>query len=53
MFFSPNVSSEQRVDFCEILGFNSTPKLGSYLGFPLRHVGASNQDLNFILDRVN
>ncbi|KAK9988334.1 hypothetical protein SO802_028573 [Lithocarpus litseifolius] len=53
VFFSPNVNREQRADFCETLGFNSTPKLGSYLGFPLRHAGASNQDLNFILDRVN
>ncbi|KAK9997319.1 hypothetical protein SO802_022005 [Lithocarpus litseifolius] len=35
VFFFPNVNREQRADFCEILGFNSTPKLGSYLGFLL------------------
>lgn len=42
VYFPPNIDREQRIGFCEILGFHSTPKLGSYLGFPLRHVGASN-----------
>ena len=53
VYFSPNIEEVQRAEFCEILGFHSTPKLGAYLGFPLRHAGALNQDLNFILDRVN
>ena len=53
VYFSPNIDGDQRTEFCETLGFHSTPKLGAYLGFPLRHAGASNQDLNFVLDRVN
>ena len=31
---------------------SQTPNLGKYLGFPLKHRGGNNQDLNFILDRV-
>ncbi|KAK9988211.1 hypothetical protein SO802_028450 [Lithocarpus litseifolius] len=42
VFFSPNVNSDQREEFCDILGFQSTSNLKSYLGFPLRHAGASN-----------
>ena len=26
--------------------------LGKYLGFPIKHKGGSNQDFNFVLDRV-
>ena len=52
VFFSPNVDQGKRETFSNILGFRSTPNLGSYLGFPLRHVGSSNQDLNFVLSRV-
>ena len=52
VFFSPNVDQEQRETLSNILGFRSTPNLGSYLGFPLRHAGSSNQDLNFVLSRV-
>ena len=36
----------------DILGFQSTPKLGKYLGFPIKHSGAPNQDFNFVLERV-
>jgi len=36
----------------DILGFASTPLLGKYLGFPLKHTGRSAQAYNFILDRV-
>ena len=50
--FSPNVDHEQRDFLSNILGFRSTSNLGSYLGFPLRHAGSSNQDLNFVLSRV-
>lgn len=53
VFFSPNVDRDHRDALCEILGFHSTPNLGTYLGFPMRHAGSSNQDLNFVLDRVN
>ena len=40
VFFSPNVSTNTRVDLCEILEFRSTSTLGKYLGFSyksLRH----------------
>ena len=50
--FSPYVDQGKRETFSNILGFRSTPNLGSYLGFPLRHAGSSNQDLNFVLSRV-
>ena len=52
VFFSPNVDHEQRDFLSNILGFRSTSNLGSYLGFPLRNAGSSNQDLNFVLSRV-
>ena len=34
VFFSPNVSANGRIDLCNILGFQTTPSLGKYLGFP-------------------
>ena len=52
VFFSPNVDRDSRESFCDILGFHSTPSLGKYLGFPIRHTGFSSQDFNYILDRV-
>ena len=45
VFFSPNVDQGKRETFSNILGFRSTPNLGWFLGFPLRHAGSSNQDL--------
>ena len=36
----------------DILGFQSTSNLGKYLGIPIKHRGGSNQDFNFVLDRV-
>lgn len=50
VYFSPNIERDQKAEFYEILGFHSTPKLGAYLGFPLRHAESLNQDLNFVLD---
>ena len=52
VYFSPNVDIDSMESFCDILGFKSTPNLGKYLGFPIKHRGASNKDLNFVLDRV-
>ncbi|KAK7840534.1 hypothetical protein CFP56_016604, partial [Quercus suber] len=43
---------DTRESLCDILGFHSSPNLGRYLGFPIKHCGASNQDLNFISERV-
>ena len=52
VFFSPNVDQSDREALSDILGFQSTPNLGKYLGFPIKHHGASNQDFNFVLDKV-
>ena len=52
VYFSPNVDVDIRESLCDILGFHSTHNLGKYLGFPIKHRGANNQDLNFILERV-
>ena len=53
VFFSPNINEDLRTEYCEVLGFQPTNNLGSYLGFPIRHAGSSNQDLNFVLDKVS
>ena len=51
VFFSFNVSTETKVDLCEILEFRSTPTLGKYLGFPIKHSSMS-QDFGFIVERI-
>ena len=52
VYFSPNVDRDTRESLCDMLGFASTPFLGKYLGFPLKHPSSSSQEYNFILDRV-
>ena len=52
VFFSPNVDNDTRESLYDILGFQSTPSLGKYLGIPIKHQGASSQDFNFVLDWV-
>lgn len=52
VFFSPNVPGDTRSSLADILGFHSTPNLGKYLGFPLKHVRSSSQDYNFIIEKV-
>ena len=52
VFFSPNVDQSDSEALSDILGFQSTTNLGKYLGFPIHHRGASNQDFNFVLDKV-
>ena len=52
VYFSPNVDLESREDMCSILEFRSTSSIGKYLGIPIKHQGQSNQDFNFILDRM-
>ena len=51
VFFSPNVDQNTRIELGEVLGFKSTPSLGKYLGFPIKHKG-SPQDFVFILDHI-
>ena len=52
VYFSHNVDRDTRESLCDILGFASMPSLGKYLGFPIKHSGATTQEFNFILDRV-
>ena len=52
VYFFPNVDRDSREDFCAILGFQSTPNLGIYLGIPIKNPGSSSQDFNFVLERV-
>ena len=51
VYFSPNVDPEKRIELGEILGFRSTPTLGKYLGFPIKHSGTP-QNFGHILDRI-
>ena len=51
VYFSPNVSAEERAKMCDILGFHSTPSLGKYLGIPIKH-SARTQDFGYIIERV-
>ena len=52
IYFSPNVDIDQRDALADILGFQTTPNLGKYQGFPLKHSRSSNYDFDFVLDRV-
>ena len=52
VYFSPNIRLEERDEMCEVLGMSSTPNLGKYLGFPLKHPGSSSHDFDFVLERV-
>ena len=42
VYFSPNVDRDSKEDFCAILGFQSTPNLGKYLGIPIKNPGSSS-----------
>ena len=46
------MESDQRDIMANLLGFSSTPNLGKYLGFPLKHPGTSRHDYNSVLDKV-
>ena len=51
VFFSPNIAPNLRSEFADTLGFRSTPSLGKYLGFLIKHIGI-NQDFSFIIERI-
>ena len=51
VFFSPNLDHSCREELCNILKFCSTPSLGKYLGFPLKHT-SSPQDFGAVIERV-
>ena len=52
IYFSPNVSPDLKEKVCESLGMLETNISGKYLGFPLRHRGASRRQFNFVAKRV-
>ena len=52
VYFSLNISPESREEMCGVLGIHSTPNLGKYLGFPIKHSGSSSQDFNLVVERV-
>ena len=52
VYFSPNVDRDTRDSLCNILGFQSTPNIGKYLGIPIKHPGPLANDFNFVLDQV-
>ena len=52
VFFSSNVDRDKRELFSDILRFRSIPSMGKYPRIPIKHAGHSNQDFNFVLDRV-
>lgn len=41
VFFSPNLPHYERERLCDTLGFRSTPNLGKYLGFPIKHTSVT------------
>lgn len=51
VYFSPNIRHEQCEEMCDVLGMRSTPNLGKYLGFPLKHLGLTSHDFNFVIER--
>lgn len=51
MYFSPNIATKKK-ELCTILEFQSTPNLRKYLGFPIKLPGATSQDFNFVIERV-
>jgi len=52
VYFLLNVDLESREEMCSVLGFRSTSYVGKYLGIPIKHPRQSNQDFNFILDKM-
>lgn len=52
VYFSPNVPANLKEKVCENMGIQDTSNLGKYLGFPLRHKGASRGQFNFVVERV-
>lgn len=49
VFFSPNIPCDSQLKISDLLGFRSTPSLGKYLGFPIKHPSVP-QDFNFIIE---
>lgn len=52
IYFSPNVDPDIRETLANTLRFQTTPNLGKYLRFPLKHSKNRSHDFGFVLDRV-
>ena len=52
VFFSLNIPQETRKELCNILEFRSTPSLGKYLGFLIKH-SLSAQDFEAVIECQN
>lgn len=50
IYFSLNAVASKKEKLCDIIGMRSTLNLGKYLGFPLKQLGSSNQDYNFVIE---
>ena len=50
VYILPNVDRDMRDSLCNIMGFQSTPNIGKYLGIPIKHPSPSSHDFNFVLD---
>ena len=52
VYFSPNVSESLKEEICDKLGIREMHDIGKYLGFPLRHRGATRNPYKFIVEKV-
>ena len=52
IYFSPNVQEGLKEEICTKLGIQATTNIGKYLGFPIKHRGATRNRLNFIMERL-
>lgn len=52
IFFSPNVTVEDKMDIVNLTEIGDTHNLGKYLGFPICHKGRRRNEFNFVVERV-
>ena len=52
IFFSPNVSMEDKLDIVNLTEIGEIRFLGNYLGFPLIHKGRRCNEFHFVVERV-
>ena len=52
IFFSPNVSMEDKLDIVNLTEIDEIHFFGNYLGFPLIHKGRRRNEFHFVVERV-
>ena len=52
IYFSQNISTNLKEKVCNNLDIQAASNLGKYLGFPLKHRGATRGQFNFVVERV-